>query len=302
VPEGDRWQQYLREWRRLSPEDRRAAILELSAEDREAFRAVLANRRSGPHAAAAGATSTVPASAGPGEARSRLPLLLGLLACALLALVLVRGWPRGPEPASPSARPDQPGTASPSSDWPRWFPGRAAATAPPGVLELVDLVRSAAGGSWHTNDGPWSPIRWSTAQPLYGGDHFYRNGEVQVAVNGGLATTGRVRMPWDVVLTGPTLDHANRILLEQRGPSNDLAGFQLWSYLQAKGWAVLRETRCPFDANPETWLHLSFGKPFWLEDASICDPTSCRVIVRVYLDDEADAVACEFRAGRGRNR
>lgn len=302
MPEGDRWQQYLREWRRLSPEDRRAAILELSAEDREAFRAVLANRRSRPPAA--GATSTVPAGAGagPGGARSRLPLLLGLLGCALLALVLVRGWPRGPEPAPPSAGSAGPGTVSLSSDLQRWLPGRAAATAPPGVMELVDLVRSAAAGSWHTNDGPWSPIRWSTAQPLFGGDRFFRNGEVQVAVNGGLATTGRVRMPWDVVLTGPTLDHANRIVLEQRGPSNDLAGFQLWSYLQGKGWAVLRETRCPFDANPKTWLHLSFSKPFWLEDASICDPTACRAIVRIYLDDEADSVACEFREGRGRSR
>jgi hypothetical protein len=274
VPEGDRWQQYLREWRRLPPEGRRAAILELSEEDREAFRAVLANRRSGPRGASTGSAAAT--GAGPGETRSRLPLLLGLLACAVLALVLARRSPRAPEPAAPSAGPVAPNTASPPSDWPRWLPGRVVSIAPPGVLELVDLVRSAAGGSWHTNDGPWSPIRWSTAQPMFGGDHFFRNGEVEVTVNGSLATSGKVRMPLDVVLTGPTLDHANRILLEQRGPSNDLAGFQLWSYLRGKGWPALRETRCPFDANPETWLHYSFSKPFWLEDASVCDPTSCR--------------------------
>jgi hypothetical protein len=298
VPEGGRWQLYLREWRRLSPEDRRAAILELSAEDREAFRAVLADRRSGPRAAGPAAG----AGTGPGKARGRLPLLLGLLAGAVLALVLVRGWTRGPQPAASSAGPAAPRTTSPPSDWPRWLPGKVASLTPPGVMELVDLVRSAAEGSWHTNDGPWSPIRWSTAQPMSGGDHFYRNGEVEVTVNGGLAPTGSVRMPWDVVLTGSTPDHADRIALEQRGPSNDLAGFQLVSYLQEKGWPALRETRCPFDAHPETWLHYSFGKPFWLEDASVCEPTSCRVIVRIYLDGEADNVNCQFREGSGRTR
>ncbi|HEV3456615.1 MAG TPA: hypothetical protein VHG32_08650 [Thermoanaerobaculia bacterium] len=290
MPEGDRWQQYLREWRRLSPERRRAAILELSAADREAFRGVLSSRRSRqtpPPAGEAGATAAAP---------SHLPLLLGLLACAVLALLFVRGRHGGPEsaatlPGAGSAGAAGSGTASAADAAGRLATGPSRAA--PGVTELVSLMRMVAVKNWRTFDGPQSPIRWASARPEAGKGLLYRAGDVHVTLNGGLINRGQT--PWDVVLWGPTADHVSRVTIAARESSTDLAGFRLWSYLQGQGWPIVKRIRCPRDAHPATWLYYTFGRPLWIVDVSSCDADGCQVKIWMYLDDDAD-VQCESAA------
>jgi hypothetical protein len=295
VPEGDRWQQYLREWRRLSPEGRRAAILELSEADREAFRAVLASRRAAPPAAAPGAPDAAP---------RHLPLLLGLLACAALALFLVRGRLHGPEPAPATFESRGSGSAgeggSRSASQAAEAAGRLAtgpSRAAPGVIELVTLMRSLTDKSWRIFDGPQSPIRWATARPQAGSGLLYRAGDIQVTVNGGLTNNGQT--PWDVVLWGPTGDHVSRVTIEARESSTDLAGFRLWRYMQGQGWPIVKQYRCPHDAHPATWLYNTFGRPLWIVDVSSCEGDGCRVKIWMYLDDDAENVQCESEADRG---
>ncbi|HYL05727.1 MAG TPA: hypothetical protein VE075_06790 [Thermoanaerobaculia bacterium] len=281
MPEGDRWQQYLREWRRLSPEQRRAALLELSEPDREAFRAVLAGWRAAPSAAAPDATDAAP---------RHLPLLLGLLACAVLALLFVRERQHGPEPQAASA-----GSASRAADA-AGRPGTGPSRAAPGVTELVTLMRLVAIKNWRIFDGPQSPIRWATALPEAGSGLLHRAGDVQVTVNGGL--TGSGQTPWDVVLWGPTPDHVSRVTIEARESSANLAGFRLWRYLQALGWPIVKQIRCPQDAHPATWLYYTFGRPLWIVDVSSCDADGCRVKIWMYLDDaDAEDVQCEAEGG-----